>query len=381
MSNYIRQGLLSFVVLSVAIAGFNIWADPCNIYRFGSADAARMSRINQGMSMRLSKPWQVFQANATAAVIGSSRGGSISPSHPSWQNKVSFNLSMAGLTLYEMLRTIKHAQAQGPLSDLVIGIEYETFISGDYKTGIGFSEERLAPTTSPGFYRQASQDIFDTLFTGSGITRSLMAVTRRKPIATRYFPDGHWENNSRVWRGEAGYISVGKNLLRLLKTEPATYQDNMATFADILAYCHQQQINTILFISPEHVFFNTLRESVDSQSQWQDFHRELVELNENIAQQHGGSAFPLWGFNLLRGIVDEPLPAGDISKNAWFRDGIHFNPVMGELMMEQMLDTGDLGFPLLSSNVDVYLEELQVLSTEFLQRQAGAVSRYKKKIL
>lgn len=382
MSNYIRQGLLAFVVLSVAIAGFNIWVDPYNIYRYGSADAQRMSRVDQGLSMRLSKPWQVFQAKATAAVIGSSRSGSIPPTPPSWHGKVGFNLSMAGLTLHEMLRTIEYAQARGPLSDLVIGLEYETFISGDYKTGIGFAEDRLAPAESAGFFRQAIQDSFDTLFTSSGIIRSLMAITRREPITTKYFPDGHWENNSRAWRGEAGYVSVGKNMRRLIGGAPSIYQENLEVFAAILVYCHQQDIDVTLFISPEHLFLTDLRKTIDPSSRWQKFHHDLARLNESIATEQGSTAFALWGFNHLRGIVDEPLPSVDTSPQAWFRDGIHFRKELGQLLIKKMLDAENTpSHALTSRNIDNYLEQVEKLRSEFVAGNPQAISRYQDKIL
>lgn len=198
MNHCIRNRLCAFAALAAIIALFNAWADPYNIYRFRNADAHQMSRIDQGLSMRRSKPWQVGLRNATAAVIGSSRSGSIPPVHSQWQDKNGFNLSMAGLTLYEMLRTIEHAHANGPLTELVIGLEYETFISSDYRVGLGYSEKWLAPPGSADFYRQGLKDFLNTTFTISALTQSTMAINRKKPVTTWYFPNGRWENESRV---------------------------------------------------------------------------------------------------------------------------------------------------------------------------------------
>jgi hypothetical protein len=39
------------------------------------------------LGMRLSKPWQIFQARPTMAVTGSSRGCSIPREHSSWRGK------------------------------------------------------------------------------------------------------------------------------------------------------------------------------------------------------------------------------------------------------------------------------------------------------
>ena len=382
MNHYIRQSLCAFAVLATLVALFNIWADPYNIYRFHSADTNRMSRIGQGLSMRLSKPWQVGQRKATAAIIGSSRSGSIPPTYGLWQEKNGFNLSMAGLTLYEMQRTIEHAQAHGPLTELVIGLEYETFISGDYDVGLGFSENRLAPWGSADFYSQGLQDFLYTAFTISALTRSIMALNRRKPVTNWYFPDGRWENESRVWRGESGYVSVGKNMARLSKGAPSIYSGNLAALSDILRYCHQQNISVTLFISPEHIFLTGLRNTIAPLSNWEEFHQDLKNINLEIAGQYNHQPFPLWGFNHLTGIVNEPLPAGDIAPGAWFRDGIHFHGKLGALLMEQMLgDSHYQAFDLRRDSVDDYLESVDNLREKFFSENKTVVRRYLDKIL
>jgi hypothetical protein len=382
MNHYIRQSLCVFAALTTAIFLFTMWADPYNIYRFGSADAERMSRIDQGLTMRLSKPWQVNQLKAEAAVVGSSRSGSIEPHNKQWQGKRSFNLSMAGLTLYEMLSTIEHAHANGPLSDLVIGLEYETFIAGDYKVGIGFSEKRLAASTSAEFYQQVVQDFLVTTLTTSAITRSTMAINYRKPITTRYFPDGHWENESRAWRGESGYVSVGKNMARLTKGASSIYSENLKTFADIVEFCQRENIKTTLFISPEHVFLTGLRKVINPRSNWKKFHRDLKNINRKAANQYDQQPFPLWGFNHLKGIVDEPLPSGDIDPGAWFRDGIHFHNKLGIRLMDQMLgESHHQSFELSQGSIDDYLQSVDKLQLHFFSNNQKVTARYLAKIL
>ncbi|MCX2974684.1 hypothetical protein EYC87_13910 [Halieaceae bacterium IMCC8485] len=382
MNHYIRQSLSAFIALVAFTMLFNIWADPYNIYRFGSADMQRMSRIDQGMTMRLSKPWQVHQRNAAAAVIGSSRSGSMSPQHALWLDKQPFNLSMPGLTLYEMLRTIEHAHANGPLSDLVIGLEYETFIAGDYKAGIGFSEKRLAASTSAEFYQQVMQDFLTTTLTTSAITRSTMAINHRKPITTRYFPDGHWENESRAWRGESGYVSVGKNMARLTKGASSIYSENLKTFADIVEFCQRENIKTTLFISPEHIFLTGLRKVINPRSNWKKFHRDLKNINRKAANQYDQQPFPLWGFNHLKGIVDEPLPSGDIDPSAWFRDGIHFHNKLGIRLMDQMLEASHhQSFELSQGSIDDYLQSVDKLQLYFFSNNQKVTARYLAKIL
>lgn len=382
MNYYIRHTLCALLVLIAVIVSFNIWADPYNLYRFKSANAERMSRIDQGLSMRLSKPWQVRQLRPDTALIGSSRSGSIKPHHQRWGAMRSFNLSMAGLTLYEMLLSIQHAQDNGPLNELIIGLDYETFISGDYQAGLGFSAARLAGAGHPGFYRQALRDFLDTTFTSSALSRSLSAIKRRTPITTWYYPDGSWDNRSRAWRGEAGYVSVGRNMRRLAAGDSETFAANMAFFSGILDYCHQQGIAVTLFISPEHIFLTELRNTLGSSEQWILFHHELARINEQRAQANARPPYPLLGFNDLAGIVDEPLPRGDSSPEAWFRDGIHFRNELGSLLLNRILDA-DYGrsHSLSSANMNQYLAPVEALRKSFVASNSKDIARYRRKIL
>jgi hypothetical protein len=382
MTVYIRHSLVAFALLAAFVAAFNIWADPYNIYRFQGTDADRMSRIDQTYTMRLSKPWQLIQARPAAVVIGSSRSASIHPVQEKWLGKPSFNLSMAGLTLHEMLRSIEHAYESGPLSELVIGLEYETFISSDYETGLGFADGRLATVGSLALTLQAGRDIGDTLFTTSALSRSLQAITRDRPLKKRYYPDGSWTNNSPVWRGRSGYISVGKNLVRLLHSDPLVYRKNLDLFTRILRYCHQRGITTTLFISPEHIFLTDLRRRASGSLQWQQFHRELATINERVAREQDVAPFPLWGFNQLDGIVNEPLPNAGLVAGAWFRDGIHFNRDLGKLLLEQMLQNrATPGYALHSGNIELYLAAVDQLQQRFLSKNRESVESYLMQIL
>ena len=113
MTHYLRNTLLWTLALCGAVALFNYIVDPYSIYHFESADTDRLSRVEQFYQMRISKPWQVTQIKPNAIVIGTSRSGGIHPRHPSWSRQQSFNFSVPGMTPYELLRFIEHAQANG----------------------------------------------------------------------------------------------------------------------------------------------------------------------------------------------------------------------------------------------------------------------------
>jgi hypothetical protein len=388
MKRYLCHSLLTLTLLAAAVGGFNLWVDPYAIYRFDTADSARIGRINQIYQMRVSKPWQVRRLKPSALIIGSSRSASIRPQHAQWDDNKAFNLSMPGLTLYEMQRLIQHAHVQGNLRKLVIGLEHETFTTNDYTTGIGFAEGRLAGAgagaVAPHFHLlvQTIRDLRDTLFTGFALTRSLQAWLGPHQGSHRYRPDGSWENLSHIWLGEPGYVFVGGMLAQKEGRAASALDDNLAIFADILGFCHRHSIDTRIFISPEHLFLTDLRQYLGSDSGWKQFHRELVTLNENVAREHDQPAFPVWGFNQLEGIVDEQLQPGPGTLGEWFRDGIHFDHRLGKVLMEQMWGTdSDQGLALDTGSVPAYFEQVELARTQFVRDQSAIVARYRQKIL
>ncbi|MEH6592215.1 MAG: hypothetical protein V7746_18270 [Halioglobus sp.] len=385
MKQYLAGSLIALLLMAAGVALFNYWVDPYAIYRYESADTDRISRLNQTFNMRMSKPWQVAQVNPSSLVIGSSRAGTVPPSHELWAGEESYNLSMPGLTLYEMLRLIQHVNANGELARLAIGLEYETFITGEPRVGLGFEEGRLdgaEPEIS--VWKSSLQlvrDLRDTLLTGYAIVRSFKALSGTE-TTIRFSPDGSWHNKPKNWPGERRYIMVGKNLVSRAKQADASLDANLATFADVLEYCYRNGIDTRLYLSPEHLFLTDLRQHIGLDTGWQEFHRQLIDLNEQVAAAGGYSPFPLWGFNQMTGIVDEPIPRGEGSADNWFKDGIHFQGRLGTIIMNQIWGQNEnIGYRLDGQSVQQYIDQVEALRQQFVNSQPRQVQRYREKIL
>lgn len=377
-------GLLLFATLLVA--GFNVWADPYAIYRYGSADTDRISRLDQVFNMRLSKPWQVVQGRPDALVIGSSRSGVVPPGFSAPDGRSAYNLSMPGLTLYEMLRLIQHANAHGRLSRLTIGLEFETFITGEPRVGLGFEEGRLAgaePALSAvEIWPQLARDVWDTLFTAHTTTRSIQALSGKALPPLRFRHDGSWHNRSNIWLGRTGYVMVGENLVSRKAQPDESLEANLEIFSRILEYLHRQGIDTRLYLSPEHLFLVDLKRHLELHSRWEDFHRQLIAVNATTASETGRKPFPLWGFNQLDGVVNEPLPRREGSLDDWFRDGIHFREELGANIMQQLWEGADVGgLQLDETTLGSYLGQVEALRQQFVSSQPRRVLRYRDKIL
>jgi hypothetical protein len=369
-----KRYLLATSVLTLGfcllVALFNYRVDPYAIYHFKDANVESLSRIDQFFHLRVTKPWLVVQTKPTAIIVGTSRSATVHPQYPDWPKNHSYNLSVPGQTVYEMLRFIEHAQANGPLDKLMIGLDFEAFINPEPRFKSGFEEARLArdsaDLSSPRFIWQRLSDVRDTLLSVPGFSRSLAALTGTATVGRRYYRDGTWVSTNSAFTGRGGYIYVGRTNIFDLRNGQLGLDASLETFAEILRFAHRQEIETRLFVTPEHVFMIDLWWRLGYGELWREFHRRLIAVNNQVAMEMGVKPFPLFGFNQLQGVVNEPVAVAQNSAQSFFTDGIHFRPELGTQIMAAVWADGD-GYSarLDTDSVEPYFTEVERLRKEF----------------
>ena len=358
------------IVLCGAVGLFNYKLDPYLLFDFESADSARLSRIDQFNHMRITKPWYLQQVKPTAIIVGSSRIARILPTHEVWGDERGYNLAVPGMTITEMLGFIKHAHAIEPISKLMIGLDYEAFNRAVPLTRPGYESDRMAlhadDLLSLPIKAQYVSDVLDSLFSIPAISRSLSAYSGVPKPARQYFKEGSWETTTDFLTGRAGYVYIGKNVLRAHRNQTLDITANLSRFAEILKFCHAKNIDTRLFFTPTHVFFVDLWHSLGYGAMWLDFHRQITALNEDIAIEAGTKPFPLWGFSDAAGVVNEPIYRKKNAGKAWYDDGVHTRVSLGRKMMGEVWDGKiELGSRLTGENIEAYLSRVMVLTESY----------------
>jgi hypothetical protein len=385
MKRYTVIFALLTLAVCLAVALFNYRVDPYGIYRFEHANEASLSRIDQFYHLRLTKPWIVVQTKPVAIIAGTSRSATLHPTHATWPDDRSYNLTIPGQTTYEMLRFIEHAHANGPLEKLMIGIDFEAFILPEPRLRIGFEESRMARDAnhmaSPEFFWRRLKDIRDTLFSVSGLSRSLAAITGTAKVGRRYHRDGTWESINSAVTGQGGFIYFGKENVLALHAQQLDLDSNLQILADILRFAHQQNIETRVFITPEHIFVIDLWARLGYSELWNEFHRGLVGVNNAVAEELGVAPFPLFGFNHMRGVVNEPIRRARKAAQSAFTDGSHFRPELGrQIMAGVWTDGSDVGVRLDTDSVERYLAEIEQLRHQFERDNARVTAKLRREI-
>jgi len=385
MKRSLFSTLLLIFGLCLLVILFNYRVDPYAIYHYKQVNADWLSRIDQFLHLRVTKPWHVVQTKPTAIIVGTSRSATVNPKQSTWPQNGGYNLSIPGLTLYEMLRFIEHAQANAPLSNLMIGLDFEVFVQPEPHFQFGFEESRMArdadDLASAHFLWQLVSDMRNTLLSMSGIAQSVMALTGSAEVGRRYYSDGTWESIQSTFTGRRGYIYIGKESVFDQRNQKLSLDRNLDNFADILRFAHRQKIETRLFITPEHVFMIDLWWRLGYGELWKEFHRSLIEVNDAVAIEMGVEPFPLFAFNHMRGVVDEPISAAQDSGRSWFTDGVHFRPRLGKQIMDAVwTDGSEVGAKLNVDSVVVYLSEVEQVRHGFESANAELTAALRRGI-
>lgn len=386
MIRYLRNSVLVVLGFTLAMVALNYYVDPYAIYRFQSADTERISRVDQFYHMRLTKPWQIAQRKPGTLLIGSSRAGVIAPSLRE-SDSPAYNMSMPGMTPAEMERFIHHAHAHaaGGLQRLTLAIEPASFISAYPEYRPGFKADRLLPGSRASHLFRTLQDGGVTLLSGDATLSSLSVVAGGVDVRRHYHPDGSWTNEGVRLIGENGYLYNANALLQQLGADARGMKDNLAVFARILAFCHQNNIDTRIFISPDHLFFVDLWSHIGLSESWTEFHKGVVSIVESEAENFNAKPFAVYGFNIMRGVVDEPISLGQGDPDAWFKDGIHFDRRLGEIITSTLwqLERHELNqtpYRLTKSSLAEYLISVETMQASFLKRQSEVVQHYHSKL-
>ncbi len=220
--------------------------------------------------------------------------------------------------------------------------------------------------SSPRFFWQFLTDLSETLLSLPAFTRSFSALTGTAKVDHRYFKDGSWVRTTSAANGRGGYIFFGKVNVFDSRNDKLSLDSNLKIFSDTLRFAHQHKIDTRLYITPEHVFMVDLWARLGYGELWSEFHRGLLAVNSAVAKEMGVDPFPVFGFNHIRGVVDEPIRKNRESQKSLFIDGAHFRPALGSQIMDGVWTEGSqLGIQLDADTVESYLAQVEQLRYEF----------------
>ncbi len=262
---YLLRLALVVLLLTVAMAALNYYADPYGVWRYGLPGDPIRSRPAIRNQERMHKAHAVRFADADCLILGSSRViVGLDPNHPALPEKT-YNLGLSAANIYECYRYLQHAVAFKKPKMVLFAIDKGMF-DADSRPEVDFDEARLAVaadgTPQP---RWHYADIPKTLLSLDALVDSLKTLRdktgvkykdgmRDEVLMMPYFqPAKVFVENENWRRGRKFTWSLASDALLLEReSEQGGANTQRAAFHDIIDLCAVHKIELQVFTNPVH---------------------------------------------------------------------------------------------------------------------------------
>ncbi len=375
-ASYASVLVVSALLLLAAVAGGNALVDPFGIYRWVEIPGFNAAKPAIYHRVRLLKAYEVRRLRPDAVVLGSSRVHlGIRPSHPGWSQRFRrpYNLGFDGATTKEMYHYLVHAQAAGPLRQVLLGLDTYHLSQAPGSTRPGFDAALLLGEArwrnlpraiaadlklliSAGTLRES----LDTLLAQDGAEPLWLAADGQRlgEVFFRRPEESFQKFGPRHYFDEIDKLEVGFQLEWRIPAAPARPTspasapavdpvNSLGYIAKILAYCRRHGIDLHIFLTPSHVHQLELSAATGAWPALEDGKRALVELVAADARHHAGrEPVPVWDFSGYSTVTTEPLPAPHSRAELnYYWDSSHFKDRVGDWVLDRLLGTAGAGQP------------------------------------
>lgn len=366
------------MLFGIGLAGFNWLVDPYWIFSGKEIRHFNSLKPGIGSKQRIFEIGRVRNVAPEILILGTSReDDSIDPNHPAFLGKRAFNAAISSQPyretrlILDMLIKEQHAP-----KIVVAGLLFEiantqTKLPGD------FSDENF----------QANQR-WKLLFNTYTVMDSLRTV--RANLFGGHIPqeEANWQKNGYLYPSD---YKINKNGHRISFTEnekhylrdnhwpeptcgyelfdSKTGHSNIEEMRFFVASIYQANIEAHLFIGPSHARqWETIAAS-GLWTQFEDWKRQLVRINEEEAKKAGKSPISLWDFSGYSSVTSEAVPSkGDsIARMLHYFESSHYTPAAGNLVLDRMFDyhapnrkvPDDFGVRITSVNFETHLAQIR----------------------
>lgn len=385
--------LLTIIVISQLIVFItNYFIDPYDIFEHSYLNHKRTS--DPDSHSRFNHAYNVSKNKYDTLILGTSRAHlGIDTSHTAWSESKAYNMALPALNISEQLRFIMHVNANNPLKNILIGLDYFAFspaqTNHDSLTEAAFLTDKKGKKK----YQLISKITFLTkyLLSGHVFKKSLENITDN----FNYYRDSKNNTIKNVSKhpietfliGENAYFDKGGLWLPLHEGchtvfKSGTKNEGIRSFEKLLHFTHKNNINLHLFVSPTHVRMVIGLYNIGLWDEFENWKAEIVASNEKVAKVYGNPSSPLWDFSPINQYNTEVAPKENEDRFKWFIDAAHYNPAYGNIIQDQIFrfKNNGPGVPLNSANINSHnhIEKLNI--ENYMQDNPAIVNNVRDKL-
>jgi hypothetical protein len=152
---------------------------------------------------------------------------------------------------------------------------------------------------------------------------------------------------------------------------------DIEALADMIKIAHDRGAEVAVVIIPNYIDQMEIRRQTGVTPQFDAWKTRVVEITDLANKQLGGVG--LWDFSGFSPYTTEPLPElGDRkTRLRWFWESIHFQPALGDLIIEKVTGKGpdDFGVKLTAENLPAVIAAYHDAQTKWVADNPSAVAR------
>ena len=366
VSAYLRAFVGGFIFMLLAVSGMNWLIDPFSIH--SSPRIAGLNQIKPGIVQheRIFKTVVAANGKWQVVILGTSRADiGLDPAHPVFSGRACFNAATSNQTHEETRQLLEAASESGRLTQAVVALD---FFASNPRHG-EIPDYQLANFK---WWRP-----YEVVFSGDTLQESVRTVTHQnRQLALRdygiWLPDGRREFALRSGHRSAA-LGSDESYIRSHFLFPYKFSHEGSEPLDhirrLIAYAHARGIDLKLLISPSHARqWETL--SVDGLwSDWEEWKRRLVAINEQEGVTAKRAPFELWDFSGYNTITTEPFPpvGDDTTSMKWYWESSHYKKETGDMVLYRIFGRvapdkslpADFGVLLTGTTIDGHLENIR----------------------
>jgi len=347
----------------VVLAGGNWLIDPYYLHsgaRFKGFNAVKPEAFDFA---RVWKPHAVARYGAETLILGpSSAEAGLDPEHPAWKHRPVFNAAFGGAHPYELFRLFQHAVAVAKPKQVVLSLDFTSYLIHSEKLPAGFNELRMAvdrnmkPT--PFSARERPHHL---LFTPAMLTSSRKTIEFQDELyldmAARYprhmllangartrtsndrwlkaygGPDGLFNAGLATLNKRFGAIPVDTGLARSGSGTPL-----IGYMRQLFELAHQEGIELIVVMPPCHMASIEAIVRAGHAKAFARFKQTFVDLNSDAAAKSARKPFPLYDYCFPSRMTGTTTLADGGKSEVWFFDTVHYSLDLGDRMIASWFD-------------------------------------------
>ncbi len=382
--DYLKMLVILIPVFVIATISFNWFMNPYGIYESPKIEGVNKLKPEFSTHLRMAKAWAVYKQKPDGIILGSSRSEyGLNPNHLGWDSQLIYNLALGGCSMYEALRYFQHAHAIKPQKQVILAIDFFMFNISNLNNRADL-ETYLLINSKGDINSQLSSEKLLTLISIDALLSSIKTLIKQQTNSseTVHLSNGKTKriNNAKIPLGGhrnafrlSYYFTItllwfgsqNKYSFTNLKTGQSTL-DYFRTFLNI---AYRDNVDLRILTSPSHARLWEALYSVGLWPQFEQWKREIVRINEEVAQKYQKTPFPLWDFTGYNSLTTETVPPLDDAETEmkWYWESSHYKNALGELVLDRVFEyqhpervvPDDFGVLLTSKNIDEHLKMIR----------------------